>query len=188
MKAKLFDGWSRPRLHVAAAIAHGHHVFFYISDPTLAKDSNTSCEMIMHSLHEIRARGHQVDSLTIQADNTTREVKNGIVMRLAASLVSCGLISEAKLCFLRSGHSHEDIDQCFGYAADHVRRNMNHAQTSDDVVESLQGWLDKLPRPYEPVRQAFKLDQCRDWRLGVRFPTKALAGGNLFQKCMCPAE
>lgn len=163
LKAKAFDGWSRPRLHVAGALMHGHGLFMFVSNPDVPKDSNTACEQILYCLNHLKRSGHDCSKLTIQSDNTCRECKNGFVMRLCAALVSCGVVQEIIMANLRSGHSHDDIDQVFGWTADWVRRKLPRAETTDDVVCSLQSFLDQVDRPYEPVRRCVKLDQARDW-------------------------
>ena len=167
LKAKALDGMIRPRLHVAAVLAHGYCMHFYVSEANLAKDSSTSMEMLGHTLSVLRDQGCDLTSasITCQADNTAREVKNGMVMRWAASLVSDHRVGELTLSFLRSGHSHEDVDQTFGYAADYIRRRLPRAETSDDVVAGLSDCLASMDRPHEPLRRCYKLDRTRDWFL-----------------------
>lgn len=171
MRAKQFDSWSRPRLHVAATIAHGWLLDFFVSEANLCKDSNTSIEILASTMTRLTQLGCDLPSsrVTIQADNTCREVKNGHVMRWASSLVSDHRCQEICMSFLRSGHSHEDIDQVFGSAADWIRRRLPRAESSEDVVTSLQGFLASLERPHEGHRRCFKLDGTRDWRLCVMF-------------------
>lgn len=169
MKSKQLDALNRPKLHVAACIAHGWAIHFYVSEPNLAKDSNTSTEVLCHTLSVLKDQGCDVcsASLTVQADNTVREVKNGMLLRWGASLVSDHRVRDITFSFLRSGHSHEDVDQCFGYAADWIRRKLPRAESSDDVVESLSDCLAKMDRPHEPIRRCYKLDGTRDWCLDL---------------------
>lgn len=171
MKAKQFDSWNRPRLHVAAAIAHGWCLNFYVSEGNLCKDSNTSIEILASTLTDLKRAGCDLANarVTFQADNTCREVKNGFVMRWASTLVSDHLVKETCLSFLRTGHSHEDVDQIFGQAADWIRRRLPRAESSDDVVDSLNDFLRQLDRPHEPIRRCLKLDATRDWCLGFAF-------------------
>ena len=69
---------------------------------------------------------------------------------------------------LRSGHSHEDIDQAFGSLALWLARKARHAATPDDFQTIIQDWARQLDRPHEKERVVVKLDQCRDWLLGCR--------------------
>ena len=57
MRAKLFESMNRPRLHLAAVICHGRFVAIYLSESDVAKDSNTSCEIFAHVLHELSRSG-----------------------------------------------------------------------------------------------------------------------------------
>ena len=168
LKAKQFDSMNKPRLHCAACILHGWGLNFYISEPNLCKDSNTSIEILSHCLTDVRDAGFQLSSskVCIQADNTCREVKNGITMRWLSALISDNIIKEAQMTFLRSGHSHEDVDQVFGHCADWVRRKLPVALTSEDFVRSINEFLKQLDRPHDPSRHCYKLDQTRDWFLG----------------------
>eukprot|EP00434_Breviolum_minutum_P027937 symbB.v1.2.024718.t1/scaffold2362.1/size81346/1 len=155
MKAKTFDSWARPRLHVAATIAHGWSVNFYVSEGDLCKDSNTSLEVLSHTITSLKKSEYDLASatVTIQSDNTAREVKNGICMRWASAIVSDCVAKEVILSFLRTGHSHEDVDQAFGQAADWIRRRLPRAECSDDVVRSLNDFLTQMDRPHERQRQ-----------------------------------
>lgn len=165
IKSKSFENMMRPKLHCAAALCHGRHLAMYISPPDLPKDSNSSAEMFLHSLHLVSQSGVDLSAcrVCLQADNTSREVKNGITMRLISSLVSDGIIAEGKMCHLRTGHSHEDIDQIFGQCAAFMSKHLREAQTSDDVIACLQRFCDQLHRPFERQRVVIKLDQCRNW-------------------------
>ena len=101
--------------------------------------------------------------ICLPAGYTCREVKNGIVMRLMSSLVSDSVIQSGRLSFLRTGHSHEDIDQLFGQLAAYVRNNIRVALTSSDFITGLEHFCKSVDRPYEPVRFVKKLDHTRDW-------------------------
>lgn len=169
LKAKQFDSMSRPRLHVAGAIIHGWSLNFFVSEANLPKDSNTSLEILSRCVTSLRDSGQPLSTtrVVIQADNTCREIKNGITMRWMAALISDNIIKEGVFSFLRSGHSHEDIDQVFGQCSDWVKRRVPTAQTSDDFVSGINAFLQKMERPHEIQRACFKLDRTRDWSLGV---------------------
>jgi intracellular sulfur oxidation DsrE/DsrF family protein len=169
VRAKVFESFNRPRLHVAGVICHGRHVALYLSEPDVAKDSNTSCEILAHTLHELAQQGVDLSAckVTLQADNTSREVKDGILMRFVAALVSDQIISAGRLSFLRSGHSHEDIDQLFGSVSSYFKNHVRTALTSHDFVVALQEFCRQLDRPHEPRRFVVKLDRTRDWHLDL---------------------
>ena len=92
-KSKELAGMPRPRAHITGAVAHGFLVLFTISPADLPKDANTSIETTAHILHLLSKQMSLARvSLTIQADNTSREIKNNIYLRWIASLVSHGAL------------------------------------------------------------------------------------------------
>lgn len=79
-----------------------------------------------------------------------------------------GVIDAARLRQLRSGHSHEDVDQVFGRLAAYVARHARTAIGPPEFCRHIQTWLDeKLDRPHEEFRECIQMDQCRDWMLVV---------------------
>lgn len=178
MRAKSFETFQRPKLHCAATLCHGHHLSMFLSEPDVPKDSNASCEQFMHSLNALANDGLDLSacSVVLQADNTSREVKNGIMMRLLAALTSDGLVASARLSHLRAGHSHEDIDQLFGQCAQYMKSKLRNAQSSSDVADCLRAFVNQCHRPFEKGRYVVKLDHCRDWQLGFDsvFPSVAV--------------
>lgn len=65
---------------------------------------------------------------------------------------------------LRTGHSHEDIDQCFGRLAGYLHKQPM-AQCPEDFVPLIQQWLNGAEFPFEPYRVAFLFNRVRDWCL-----------------------
>ncbi|CAE7294563.1 unnamed protein product, partial [Symbiodinium sp. CCMP2592] len=165
MRAKAFDSWARPKQHVYCCLVHGQFIAMSVSEPCLRKDSNTCVELVGSCLQRLKDRGMQLSRthVNIQADNTSREMKNGPVLRMLAALVSNGSCLSATASYLRTGHSHEDVDQLFGQVAKHLKR-VRQCQTSEELVSHVQSFLDALPRPYEPGRFAFKVDNTREWK------------------------
>ena len=164
LKSKQLDGFQRPRLHVAALIMHGHHILVSVSEPNLRKDANTSLELVGHSLSKLQATGWDLTRTTyrLQFDNTTRELKNNVTLRFFSSLISSSKLFAVYLECLRTGHSHEDIDQLFGVLARHLVR-VRDVPTSDHFVDSINEFLRGFKREHEKHRACFKLDQVRDW-------------------------
>ena len=56
MKAKQFDSWNRPRLHLAAVVCHGWCLNLYLIESNMPKDSNTCMEMLSHTLSMIKKK------------------------------------------------------------------------------------------------------------------------------------
>ena len=139
----------RPKLHLTLTLVHGYFLLFTISLPHTMKDSNASLETICHALHLLETR-HKVHlpgcSLSIQADNTCRELKNNPVFRWAALQTSAGNLRSASVRFLRSGHSHEDVDQIFGRLSRHYAKlkKQRHRSTLKSPPGSLQ-WTCIVP-------------------------------------------
>ena len=169
MRSKDFGSFIRPKLHISAIIAHGWRVIFQISPPDLPKDSNASIELISHSLTVLQKQDANLRDLhvNIQSDNTCRECKNSPMIRYLSSLVSSRTIRSAALNCLRSGHSHEDIDQMFGQLATFTLRSKD-LQDPTDVKRCIQAFLDKA-KLFEKERRVVIIDQTRDWKLDLMF-------------------
>ena len=90
-RSKDLSGMNRPRAHIAASILHGRMVVFTVSPADLPKDANASIETTAHCIHLLSQMvpvSRMV--LSIQSDNTPREVKNNHYLRWLCSLVSHG--------------------------------------------------------------------------------------------------
>ena len=134
----------------------------------MPKDGNTSIEIFAHTL-ALLAQKVDIKQLDIQlqCDNTSRELKNNHVFRYAAGLVSAGVVKSVRVSCLRTGHSHEDVDQLFGQIAAHLK-GLRFGLTSTDFLESLADFSRrKMQRPFEADRYVFKLDSVREWWLVV---------------------
>ena len=169
LRAKSLEGLvaARPRLHVTGVLVHGHAMLFALSEANVAKDSNSSIELLSHALTLVQRQGHDLSKfrVTVQCDNTCRELKNNQCMRYLAALVSNKVVRAARIRNLRSGHSHEDIDQIFGTCAKSIVASCNKAESSADFLRHLQEFVTALPRTYEEGRYAVRLERARDWRL-----------------------
>ena len=131
------------------------------------KDSNASLETVAYALHLLQTK-HNVHlpgcSLSIQADNTCREIKNNPFFRWAALQTSSGNLKNVSVRFLRSGHSHEDVDQIFGRLAMHYSK-LSKAETPQDFEESTGRFARDVHRPHELGRYVVTMAQTRDWIL-----------------------
>lgn len=66
---------------------------------------------------------------------------------------------------LRSGHSHEDIDQVFGRLAGYLHKQPT-ALTPSEFVPLIQDFMDTSESfTFEPYREAFEINRVRDWFL-----------------------
>lgn len=89
------------------------------------------------------------------------------MIRYLSSLVSSRTIRSAALNCLRSGHSHEDIDQVFGQLATFMLRSKD-LQDPTDVKRCIQAFSDKA-KLFEKERRVVIIDQTRDWKLDLMF-------------------
>ena len=89
---------------------------------------------------------------------------------------------------LRSGHSHEDIDQCFGSAAFFLVKNGAHLETPDDFEKLLQKYVDSAPRPHEPHRVVIRFDGHRPCLLDNCVVLKAQQPRKEFLSLAVPAQ
>ena len=164
LRAKLFDGLQRPRLHLSAAIAHGKFVALFLTESDVPKDANTCIECVCCALNlASKSMVLANTDVIIQCDNTSRELKNGHFLRLCAALVSNQTVRSMGMACLRTGHSHEDVDQLFGQIAAKIAK-MKIVLTSEGLLTQLKRVCHELERPHELGRFAFKVDQVRDWR------------------------
>ena len=171
MKSKEFCGWSRPKLHVSLTIVHGFFCLWVISYPNTMKDSNASLETLIHALSILQSKYHidlKETRLSIHCDNTVREMKNNMVLRWAALQTSSGNVKSISMRLLRCGHSHEDVDQCFGRYAAHLSK-LKTAEVPEDFVAATEAFCAKLQRPHEQNNYVVCMRQTRDWSLSFEF-------------------
>lgn len=171
LSAKELAGLQRPKLHITGLIAHGFALILAVANHDHPKDASLMVELLAHLLTRLKRSGINLKSLNlhIQADNTTRELKNSTCLRFLSSLVSAGVIAGGTLQHLRSGHSHEDIDQCFGSLALFIVRHSRHCETPSQFVNVIDKFAQSAHRPFEKERIVLKVDQHRDWKLACRF-------------------
>ena len=205
-QAKELYNMMRPKAHISGLLLHGRLVLFSVAPSDMPKDSNSCIEMTAHAMH-LLAQETDLSRLvlTVQSDNTPREVKNNHYIRFLTAMtshgaffsdwfflvilrvgfcicviwsiwtqgiaaVTSGIVRGAQLRMLRSGHSHEDVDQVFGSLASFLSRKARRATGPHEFRQIIQHWLDhELKRPHEPRRFAVMMDQVRDWIPGSRF-------------------
>ena len=172
-RAKDLASLQRPRLQVTGVLAHGFGLFFAASGHDHPKDASASVELLAYLISRLRDARVNLGRLHlhVQCDNTVRELKNCTTMRFLSALVGAGVLKAATMAHLRSGHSHEDLDQIFGSLALYLVKNSRQAETPQDFKEIMQRFADGAQRPYEKVRCVVHLDQHRDWKFGSKCGT-----------------
>lgn len=166
-KGKEFSNFQKVKLHVSAAICHGRFVLFTVGLPTTKKDGNMSCELLAHCLTLLERQGQCLSTtqLFLQHDNTCREFKNNHGVRFMIGQVFSKNIDRIQASYLRSGHTHEDIDQCFGQLSKYLLK-CRDLQSPDDVKAAITGFLSQCKMPFEGERHCVFLNEPRDWYLG----------------------
>ena len=89
-------------------------------------------------------------------------------MAFPGMLTGTNGVAPATQNFLRTGHTHEGIDQLVGELGQWARKRLCRAGTIDDFVKSCQSFLEDLHRPHEPLREVVHLDQIRNWKTFFR--------------------
>ena len=79
-----------------------------------------------------------------------------------------GILAGASLQHLRSGHSHEDIDQTFGSLSLFLVKHGKKVETPKDFGHLIQRFCSTAHRPFENERAVVLLDQHRPWNLVVQ--------------------
>lgn len=69
-------------------------------------------------------------------------------------------------CFLRSGHTHEDVDQLFGTLSKHLLKYKD-LQDGQDVLKCIEAFLSNAKMPFEGERHCVFLNNPRDWTFGL---------------------
>jgi len=144
---------------------HGHFINIVVCEPDVKKDSNLTIDILASALQDLALGGTAVADyeFVVQADNTCRENKNNNLLRWLASLVCVRRVRSARLCFLMSGHTHEDIDQLWGVLAQHLV-HCDELETPEDFQAEMQDFLEKHPRRYEAGRRVRRVDKIHDWK------------------------
>ena len=81
--------------------------------------------------------------LILQLDNTTSDNKNHTVFAYAAWLVATGVFESVQIRFLLVGHTHEDIDGCFGLLRRYLMRQEKGVITIDQLHQHIKDCFDK---------------------------------------------
>ena len=177
-KSHAWDSFSRPKLHIMGVICHGFFCDIYIADADVRKSGSTTCEILGHVLTRLAKLGVDLASahINLQLDNTARENKNNIVFKTLAIWVCAGLLGMVTVNFLRTGHTHEDIDMIFAALAKYIWRNLHVLETVRDFQAGISNWLRDFKRPYEASRSVFRFFKVRDWKEWGESISKRITG------------
>eukprot|EP00438_Fugacium_kawagutii_P014325 Skav210906 [mRNA] locus=scaffold2900:307797:309425:+ [translate_table: standard] len=169
----------RPATHLMACWLHGFRLYLYLSDEDVKKNSETSMETLALSLqHLFEQSSSMALSIHLQQDNCYREGKNRFVMCFLLLLQVLGVFRFASMGFLRTCHSHEDVDQIFGQVARLLMGK--RCDSASDMINLLEQCIEQ-GQPSEQsgrirgsVASVSKLDQISCWKqfagqLGVSF-------------------
>lgn len=166
MNSKELGCWVRPKLSSTTLICHGFFINTYLSPPFLASNSSRSIEILGHGLNQLSSMCDlRSKHLKVQGDNCAKEMKSNGVLRFCALQVASHRVASAELGYLCSGHSHEDIDGLFSQMAQYIGK-FPELPTMEDFRKCIDDFLAQPHcRVHEPIKQAWLLDQVRDWKL-----------------------
>lgn len=169
----------RPATHLMATWLHGFRLYLYLSDEDVKKNSETSLETSALSLQHLFEQSASIPlTVHLQQDNCYREGKNRFVMSFLLLLHILGVCRFPSMGFLRTCHSHEDVDQVFGQIARLLMGK--RCDSASDMINVLEQCIEQ-GQPSEQsgrirgsVASISKLDQVSCWKqfgaqLGVSF-------------------
>ncbi len=85
-----------------------------------------------HCISELKAPNQIVGAkplpinVLLQMDNCVKDNKNRYLLAFLSLLIAREVFEEVKLGFLVVGHTHEDIDNCFGYLSIFLKKQNNY--------------------------------------------------------------
>ena len=164
MKSKAFDSTARPRLHVTGLICHGRFRMIFVSDADAKSDSNMTCELLAFAISKLHSCHVAVHSfrLVIRMDNTSKNNKNNPVARFAAFVVAQKIVRQCDFVFLRTGHTHDGLDQWLGRICRWIWHR-EHLHTPMAFVSCLNEFVQATSYPHEPWGYCYNVDLARDW-------------------------
>ena len=148
VNSKDLDGMNGLQLKVTGAICHGgpstQFISFYISDPSVAHDTNLNIEVIRRMLLKVEEKGGVIhDKIYIQTDNAG-DNKSKHMFAFLMLLVKEGVASEVQLSMLIVGHTHIDIDQVFSIPSIHMRKMSRVKPLLQTPARMLDEWRDSF--------------------------------------------
>lgn len=165
-RAHQFDQVVRPRLHINACIVHGYNDILAVSHCDVHTGGSSTVELVSFALTALVKQGVSLQDreLYLQMDNAPSSNKNVTVMVYLAVVAAWFGLSRTQALFLRSGHSHEDVDQQHGQMPSFTKNKLDKAETLDDFVVNLTDFINNVQRPHEASRLVVVLDEMRNWK------------------------
>ena len=191
--SKAMEKVYRPALHLVGTWIHGWKLGLCVTNEDVKKNSETMIELITLALSSLVDQTNSLPlSFHLQQDNCAREGKNRFVMNFMLLLTILQCFRATSMAFLRSAHSHEDIDQCFGQISRLLmgKRCGSAAEMvaliAEATMDSSSGH-DGKSRLRASVVESFKVDEVSAWKnfvsqTGLRF--KGLRRVHYFRFCM----
>ena len=191
--SKAMEKVFRPALHLVGTYTHGYKLQLSLADEDQKKNSETSIELVCTALCSVLQSVGTVPLMVhLQQDTTYREGKNTFMLTFMMLLQVLCCVRITTLGFLRTAHSHDDIDQCFGQIS---RLLMGKTCSSADGMISILQDCIMSNAPNEnsasgrirgSVAEASKLDEVSLWKdfvgqVGIKF--KGLRHIHYFRFC-----
>ena len=168
--SKQLEALFRPTLHLTAAWLHGHKVWLPVSDESLKKDSQTQAEILSRALSDlcVSVATKQLPlGFHLQQDNCFREGKNKYIVSYCLLLVVVGAFRWSSTGFLRTGHSHEDVDQIFGQLSRLLKGKS--FSTPEALIKLLRSAASRSSSQPAQIRGSqvcpYKLDEVACWKV-----------------------
>jgi hypothetical protein len=142
-KPKDWDNAPHIQCQFAACLIHGVHTRMFAYDDELKKNSNLWGTVLVKVLVDEKKRRKDLgipwpETLYFQGDNG-KDNKNKEVFALGELMVRIGLFKKVKFSFLPKGHTHEDVDACFG-AGSHMLHRMDAFDFEGILKLWQRGW------------------------------------------------
>ena len=109
---------NKVHMKYGAFLVHDHGARSFVVDSRLKKDADMWMSGLLGVLRDLKKEYAEKkmawpSTLYLQADNAS-DNKNLVVYTVCQLLRDMGIFKKVKLCFLPVGHTHEDVDACFG--------------------------------------------------------------------------
>lgn len=167
---KTVDKIFRPALHLAGCWLHGFKLNLAVTDEDQKKNSETQMEILCRALSDLESTCKSMPlGLHLQQDNCYREGKNQFIVNFLLLLTVLGVYRWTSLGFLRTAHSHDDIDQCFGQIARLLMgkciANANEmVALLNDATMCGHGPATAKSKIRGSLAESYKLDQVSCWK------------------------
>ena len=115
----------KTKVGLMGVLAHGIGMYAYTYLPNVEAGSNATIDVLQRTLMKMsEEKGKQLPpTLFLQLDNTCRQNKSQHVKVFLAHLVEAGVFDRIVVSYLPVGHTHEDIDQCYGRMSIYLRKH-----------------------------------------------------------------